>query len=477
MLKFKNYNIPESLALEAFFAKILRDLRADFCNRVIIYGCGELAKEIMLYFAANGIEIDFFVDDKTPDAGRFYNYDLYSLESADLRYPVVVATDRPFAHILRKCLDAGVERIYHCFDTELTDANVRALLKLRKALKRLNNENEKYCIWGAGRHSCKIYDFIEDICRDDCLFASENQEVAEFCTHKVCRPEDIPIDVKHVIISSDAYERAMYDKRNSLFSGNKVFHRLYDENIRNWKKLRSLVRGSRAGILLGGKSISGFVENAGRMKDLDLLYCSMNEFWINQRKILDPVGKKINLIIQLADFDFYRFLPETISFLKADARVFLITKKKYINDYYHLEGRRRAKDELENLKNQIIYFDDIDSLYRINSYLPKECNTLFAFLFILTLLEPKSIILFGADGMSDAKADELKTYYCDEARRCKNRISGILKDTLVFNEKFQEFYTSFCKRLLISPPEIINCSPGTFIRPFKEVTYYDMLAK
>jgi hypothetical protein len=96
-------------------------------------------------------------------------------------------------------------------------------------------------------------------------------------------------------------------------------------------------------------------------------------------------------------------------------------------------------------------------------------------LYILALLRPASVFLFGADGADYGMENEIDTYFSPEARKDKKRVSNVARDTMVFNSAFRPFFSEFTGKHALPAMKVVNCSPKSYLKIFEKTDYKGLI--
>lgn len=210
--------------------------------------------------------------------------------------------------------------------------------------------------------------------------------------------------------------------------------------------LRSLVAGRTVGLLLHGSSVGALSRYQTTIQAADNVWAGLNHFSLLENQLLAPAGKNMSVVFCCADGEVTRRLPDLTSFLQRPAQTLLITRPDHLTAH---------QDSLVQYQSQILT-TDLPALWPYP-------NSLTLFLRLLIPCRPRRIVLFGADGYLGEDDDALPTYFGSDQFKQEGRLSGVLRDTLLFNAHFPALLARW--RTTHGPdfPEILNCSPGSLL--------------
>jgi len=225
-------------------------------------------------------------------------------------------------------------------------------------------------------------------------------------------------------------------------------------------RLRHIVEGRTIGVLLHGNSITELQNRITEFQDLDLCWCSLNLFRVMEQKILGQINQELSFVYCSSPEELPRRLEDLEGFLSRSEAKLLITTFKAMGGLGHFVGKFR---------NQILFIEEPDVPRK---QLP---NSLTLLLQALVRAEATSrIILFGADGLLDKRGPIADSYFGREILEKENRSWNLIKDTIQFNEQFAASLDEICAKYDITPIEIINCSPNSYLTPFPKISYDEL---
>ncbi|MBF8296389.1 MAG: Methyltransf 21 protein [Bacteroidetes bacterium] len=237
-------------------------------------------------------------------------------------------------------------------------------------------------------------------------------------------------------------------------------------------RLSRIIRGRIVVVLLHGASLKTFEDQSKNFSDLDLCYCSLNNFKIAQ-DILKKIGRDLSFIWYSCDLEVGASEPlaRIEEFLaESSERMFLTTIKA-------MAGR---SEFFARFLLQILVTD----LPKIpKEHFPNSFGALL--LTILRFGQPSKIVLFGADGCLHPTFD-LEQVTCsyhpaallkpEEYDRMRDgRGISLTKDTLKSNRRLSYFIEDTYRKYGGSPIEILNCSPDSKLTSFRKLSIKDLL--
>ena len=226
------------------------------------------------------------------------------------------------------------------------------------------------------------------------------------------------------------------------------------------KYLREVIRGRPCAILLPGSSISKLKRRIKELKDLDICYASVNDYWIMEDEILSKIGKKLDIVMRSAiecrvpgerDFEF----------LKRKDNLFISERAGYFENQMPLG---------DFLSEKILFFkaERSENMHRVPS--PEYPLHFFAqasftiLTQILMIGEASLIVWFGADG---GLLDWRNLYFGGWA---SDSLARLNYDTDTFNFTFQRLLGNVYNTWGKNPP-LINCSEKSHYKVIKKVSY------
>lgn len=214
------------------------------------------------------------------------------------------------------------------------------------------------------------------------------------------------------------------------------------------EQLTQRVAGRTVGILLHGSSVSGLAAHATEIAAApDVVWTGINHFRLLEESLLAPAGRGMSIVFCCADGEVTRRLPDLTALLQRHDQPLLITRPDHLAAHAAEFAPHRAQ----------ILTQTLPALWPLP-------NSLTLFLRQLIALRPARIVLCGADGYLGEDDAALPTYFGSEQFKREGRLSGVLRDTLLFNAHFPALLARWRTMLGDPFPEIINCSPGSVLR-------------
>jgi chemotaxis methyl-accepting protein methylase len=220
------------------------------------------------------------------------------------------------------------------------------------------------------------------------------------------------------------------------------------------------VLGSRTvGILLHGKSIATLEQNISDFSELDICWCSINFFGIMEEKILNTIGKQMDVVFCSSRQEIINREHELAEYLQRDYNNILIT----------------TAEALKNVPALLNYSHKILTIPKpqLPAYLMPNSLTLLLEA-IISMGCAEKIILFGADGLLNNTITVSSAYFGGELLAKQQREWLLVNDTTLFNARFPILLQRILhKQSRSTSPPIANCSPGTVITSFPVIDYIE----
>lgn len=213
------------------------------------------------------------------------------------------------------------------------------------------------------------------------------------------------------------------------------------------ERLGALVAGRTVGLLLHGSSVAGLADHGPDLAAAGTVWAGLNHFRLLEDRFLAPAGRTMSVVFCCADGEVARRLPDLAALLDRPPPRLLITRP----DQFDLHRPALSPHGPSVL---------LESLPALWPY----PNSLTLFLRLLVRCGPRRIVLCGADGYLGEDDNALPTYYGSEQFKREGRLSGVLRDTLLFNAHFPALLARWRAAAGANFPEILNCSPGTLLQ-------------
>ena len=233
------------------------------------------------------------------------------------------------------------------------------------------------------------------------------------------------------------------------------------------KILQKVIRDRPVAILLPGTSIKELEERITELKDADICYASVNDFWIMEEKILSKIGKQLEIVLcsakecNVPSKKHDKFLDrENVAFLTED-----VSFHHSLDDYMD-----RYKDKLCFFATDLMF----DSLNCPSPERPYHFFAQASFVVLLSMVligGAETVILFGADG---GDRFQRGNYY--GGWRETQSVWNLGYDTGFLNATIFKVLENVCVTHGVSKFRILNCSPGSYYCAFNTLNY-DMTFK
>jgi hypothetical protein len=224
-----------------------------------------------------------------------------------------------------------------------------------------------------------------------------------------------------------------------------------------------------------GRSIEELERRIDEFKGVDVLWCSMSSFEIEETYILSKINEKFDIIydsstVQNAiDYELKVRIPRLTEYLsRKEDNIYICTRTDKSN-LYQLRNDL-GLDFNRRFANKIVCAEDIG----INPI--PFCVSLHLFIACLYKMGAKQVILFGADG-GGKWGNSVESYYKSDLVKvdkiaCGNLEYNMTGDTNNINGSF----TSLMQNSLGYVPEILNCSPESTYTVFKNISYENIIS-
>jgi hypothetical protein len=227
-------------------------------------------------------------------------------------------------------------------------------------------------------------------------------------------------------------------------------------------------------VLLHGKSIETLENKITDYKDLDVVWCGISTFDIEQKYILNKINKEYNIVFDCStvknaeDYEITVRIPRLISYLSKNKEYKYICTKSDKNNLFELRNRLRLSFN-EDFKKQIIYVEDLG--INPNPF----CVSLHLYLACLLKFNPRKIILFGADG-GGTYGNSIESYYkWEEVKKDKEIAGNLFYNMVGDSNNINTTFTPLMQNIFSYIPEIYNCSPNSLYTVFKNVSYDEVI--
>jgi hypothetical protein len=213
------------------------------------------------------------------------------------------------------------------------------------------------------------------------------------------------------------------------------------------ERLIERVAGRTVALLLHGSSVGGLADRTAELAAAGgVVWAGLNHFRLLEARLLTPASRTMDLVFCCADGEVERRLEDLGDLLSRPDRPLLITRPAALAAHAELSAHRAQ-----------VLTEPLPALWPYP-------NSLILFLRLLVVARPARIVLCGADGYLGEDDAALPTYFGSEQFQREGRLSGVLRDTLLFNAHFPALLARWQVRLGAPFPEILNASPGTVLR-------------
>jgi hypothetical protein len=221
------------------------------------------------------------------------------------------------------------------------------------------------------------------------------------------------------------------------------------------ERLAQLLKDRVVAILLHGGSVAQLAhETATVSAAKDVVWVGINHFALLEEQMLAPGGASFSLVFCCADGEVARRLADLRSYLDRPEPRLLVTRQDQFAAHADVLAPVAARILLAGLPPLWPYPNSLTLLLRL-----------------LCRAAPRRIVLCGADGFLGEDSEVIASYYGAESFRREGRLSGVLRDTLLFNAHFPRLQAAWRSASGAASPDLVNCSPGTVLRGIPVIGY------
>ena len=230
--------------------------------------------------------------------------------------------------------------------------------------------------------------------------------------------------------------------------------------------LKSVIRGRPCVILLSGPSVTKFRQFSLKLKDKDICYASVNDYWIIEKTILYKLDKKLDIVMRSAKECKVPSQPD-FDFLDRPTNNIFISERAG----YH-ELQMPLSDFLIKYGYKVFFF--VAERSEMMRYVPNPQYPLhffaqasFAILMsILAIGGAPLIIIFGADGGYIRGRELYLNGWGDSS------LERLKYDTWLFNNTWPLLRKNLIQTHKVNP-HILNASSRSHYTAMKKVTIHD----
>ena len=235
--------------------------------------------------------------------------------------------------------------------------------------------------------------------------------------------------------------------------------------------LREFIHNRIVAILLPGPSISELERRIKELEKYDILYSTVNYFWMLENRILSQIHKKADIVLCSAK-ECEVPIDKHIHYLqRKEPNIFISEMEGYhqenmdFKEFYELFNERLFYFVADRTQNNIKVPNPEYPLH----FLAQASFTILAS--ILIIGKPKAIVLFGADGGIQPNKP---LYYGDwdaGPEYDTTREYRLAFDTNTFNKTYPLILGNIARTYNIPLPPIINCSEKSHYQVFSKWDY------
>ena len=230
--------------------------------------------------------------------------------------------------------------------------------------------------------------------------------------------------------------------------------------------LKSVIGGRPCVILLSGPSVTKFRQLSLKLKDRDICYASVNDYWIIEKTILNKLDKKLDIVMRSAQECKVPSQPD-FDFLDRPANNILISER---TGYHELQ--MPLSNFLTKYGYKVFFFvaERSEMMRHVpNPQYPLHFFAQASFTILMSILAiggSPLIVIFGADG-GDIRGRKL---YVDGW--WGSTLERLQYDTWLFNNTWPLLRRNLVQTHGVNP-RIINASSRSHYTAMKKVTTND----
>jgi len=230
--------------------------------------------------------------------------------------------------------------------------------------------------------------------------------------------------------------------------------------------LKSVIRERPCVILLAGPSVTKFKQYSLKLKDRDICYASVNDYWVIEKIILPKLNKKLDIVMRSAKECKVPSQPD-FDFLNRPVNNVLISERAG----YH-ESQMPLSAFLVGFGNKVFFF--VAERSTIMHHVPNPQYPLHFFaqasftilMSILAIGGAPLIVIFGADGGYIHGRELYLDGWVDSS------LERLQYDAWLFNNTWPILHRNLVQTHKVNP-RIINASSRSHYTAMKKVTTYD----
>jgi hypothetical protein len=209
-------------------------------------------------------------------------------------------------------------------------------------------------------------------------------------------------------------------------------------------------------------------------RNLDVVWCSMSSFDIEETYILSKIDKHFNIIFDSSTVQFARDYELKVRVPRLSAYLDRKEDNKYIctkTDRANLHDLRNSLglDFNRKYNKKIIYTEDLN----INP--SAFCVSLHLFIACLYKLHAKQVILLGADG-GGKWGNSVESYYKPDLVKADKIACGNLEYNMTGDtNNINGCYVNLMQQSLGYVPNVLNCSDTSTYTVFPKISYDQLL--
>ncbi len=252
------------------------------------------------------------------------------------------------------------------------------------------------------------------------------------------------------------------------------------------EKLRRLINERPVAIILHGPSLKELEERISELKDCDICYFGLNDFWVGEEHILQQINRHFSVVMcggapitqVLANSDFLERQENNMFIAPMNS-----LRPPQLLDEFDLDGFIKKYDR------KLLFFECIFTSIKIHYglFLPIPSieyplhfpmQNSFSMLLSLALIgKAPLVVIFGGDGgRIDVPELHFKEYASASTYTGATLERSLAKDTRIFNVTMPLILEKIYKLYNLEPVDIINCSEQSHYTPFRKLSYDETIS-
>ena len=250
------------------------------------------------------------------------------------------------------------------------------------------------------------------------------------------------------------------------------------------ERLRRVINKRPVAIILHGPSLEELEERITELKDCDICYFGLNDFWVTEKHILQKIDRNFPIVMCSAIGYRSPQMNNVIDFLERQEDNIVI------RDTYYAPitlGEFDLDKFIEKYDKKLLFFTSIFTSIRIRYglflpipsigyplHFPRQ-NSFSIMLSLALIGEAPMVVVFGGDG---GRINRRELYFreCALGYPESAQEQSLAKDTRAFNVTMPLILDKIYKIDNLRPIDIVNCSEQSHYTPFRKLSYDETFA-